>query len=191
MTETDILELEVDAVVIATGAFQQHRTFDGDSKIKIMTPYEVLGGAFVQESNVLVLNDGRGQAGVAAAESLLHQKKTVEIVSSDIAVASDIDATNRSAWFERLGKLNCSFTNSSVIESINHNRVTLRNVFDSRSEIRDAIDLIVDWSGSKANDELMATFDHSNIKVFSVGDCRAPRTVEIAISEAMTIAERI
>ncbi|XXK28877.1 hypothetical protein ACMAZH_03650 [Arenicellales bacterium nBUS_45] len=78
-----------------------------------------------------------------------------------------------------------------MIKSINDNQVTLCNVFDSRSEIRDAIDLIVDWSGSKANDELMAAFDHSNIEVFSVGDCRAPRTVEIAISEAMTIAEKI
>ena len=191
MTRTDILKLEVDAVVIATGAFEQHRTFDGDSKIKIITPHDVLGGAFVQESNVLVLNDGRGQAGVAAAEALLHQKKTVEIVSSDIAVASDIDATNRSAWFERLGKLNCSFTNSNIIKSINHNQVTLCNVFDSRSEIREAIDLIVDWSGSKANDQLVTAFDYSNIEVFSVGDCRAPRTVEIAISEAMAIAEKI
>ena len=51
-----------------------------------------------------MLNEGRGQAGLAAAEALLHQGIATEMITSDIAVAADLDPTNRSAWYERLGK---------------------------------------------------------------------------------------
>jgi hypothetical protein len=40
-------------------------------------------------------------------------------------------------------------------------------------------------------DELIHGWNDTDLEVFSIGDCRAPRTVEVAISEASNLANRI
>ena len=191
MSREDITALDTQAVVIATGALDTCRSFAGNGSIKVISAHELLCGTPVNAAKALVLNEGRGQAGLAASEVLLHQNIATEIVTSDIAVAADLDPTNRAAWYQRLGERDCTFTAAHVIESVNANIVVLRNVFDNRLSHREGIDLIVDWSGCRANDELIHGWDDDAPQVFSIGDCRAPRTVEIAISEASTLANRI
>ena len=78
-----------------------------------------------------------------------------------------------------------------MVESINAQTVVLRNVFDDRLSNREDIDLIVDWPGCRANDELITGWSDNLPQMFSIGDCRAPRTVEIAISEAAAVANQI
>jgi len=50
---------------------------------------------------------------------------------------------------------------------------------------------VVDWSGAKANDALINDQGHLQREVHSIGDCRAPRTVEVAISEATALALKL
>jgi hypothetical protein len=191
MSREDITALDADAVVIATGALDTCRCFAGDESIRIISAHELLCGTPVNAAKALVLNEGRGQAGLAASERLLHQGIATEIVTSDIAVAADLDPTNRAAWYHRLGERNCIFTAAHVVESVNADTVVLRNVFDDRLSKRKGIDLIVDWSGCHANDELIHGWNDDAPQIFSIGDCRAPRTVEVAISEASALANRI
>jgi len=191
MERQDILDLGAEAVVIATGALDSCRDFAGATGIRMISPHELLGGLPLTGRRALVLNEGRGQAGLAAAETLLHQGIATEIVTSDIAVAADIDPTNRSAWYERLGRKDCLFTAAHVVDSIDAQKVTLRNVFDERLSIREGIDLIVDWPGCQANDALINGWEAYSLEVVSIGDCRAPRTVEIAISEAAAAAKAL
>jgi len=191
MEREDILALGADAIVIATGAMDACRDFPGADPAPVLSPHEVLGGHPVTASRALVLNEGRGQAGLAAAEALLHQGIATELVTSDIAVAADLDPTNRSAWYERLGRKDCIFTAAHIPEEVRGCRVTLRNVFDERLSTRDGIDLIVDWSGCRANDALIGNWEDHALEVVSIGDCRAPRTVEVAISEAAAAARAL
>jgi hypothetical protein len=44
-----------------------------------------------------VINEGRGQAGLVAAEKLLLYGFKVEIINIDFAVVADLDSTNRAA----------------------------------------------------------------------------------------------
>ena len=187
----DIVALGADAIVIATGAMDSCRAFSGADGIPVLSPHEVLGGHPITAIRALVLNEGRGQAGLAAAEALLHQGIAAEMITSDIAVAADLDPTNRSAWYERLGKKDCSFTAAHILEEVRGGTVSLRNVFDERVSTRDGIDLIVDWSGCRANDALTSHWEDHAFQVVSIGDCRAPRTVEVAISEAAAAAKAI
>jgi hypothetical protein len=191
MSHEDITALDVEVAVIATGALDTCRSFAGDGSIRIISAHELLCGTPVSATKALVLNEGRGQAGLAASEMLLHQGIATEIVTSDIAVAADLDPTNRAAWYQRLGERDCRFTAAHVVESVNADAVVLRNVFDDRLSKRGGIDLIVDWSGCRANDELIHGWDDDAPQIFSIGDCRAPRTVEVAISEASALANRI
>ena len=128
----------------------------------------LLRGGAVQATKALVINEGRGQAGLAAAELLLCKGIEVEIISSDIAVGADIDPTNRTAWFMRLGEKGCQFSAAQIVVSAQGNRVACRNVYDDRIKYREGIDLI-----------------------HYIGDCVSPRSVEIAMGEAEELANRL
>ncbi len=77
--------------MIATGGLDQCRRFSGDSAVPVVSPHQVLNADYPKVVKALVLNEGRGQAGLTAAEMLLAAGVEVEIVTSDIAVAADLD----------------------------------------------------------------------------------------------------
>ncbi|MDH3692953.1 MAG: FAD-dependent oxidoreductase [Gammaproteobacteria bacterium] len=183
-------DLDIDVLVIATGAIA-HCEFVGDGSVVVVSPHAVLRGEVSDLQSAIVWSDGRGQAGLAAAEILLHNGVNVEIVTSDIAVAADLDPTNRTAWYQRLGKLKCRLTAPFVVENTKNGTVTLRNVYTEERFERESIDLIVDWRGCRSNDELIKEFDSAVFEIFKIGDCVAPRNVQIAMSEAMSIGIRI
>ena len=123
-----------------------------------------------------------------AAEKLLDNGARVEVLTSDVAVGNDIDPTVRYAWYTRLGQKDCQFSAGLVLHSIQETSVKLLNVFDEREFARNNIDLIIDWPGCHANNQFDSL--HSDRYHF-VGDCVAPRNLEIAIGEALALAESL
>ena len=87
--------------------------------------------------------------------------------------------------------LRCLCTAAHIVDSVDTQKVILRNVFDDRLSTREGIDLIVDWPGCQANDALINDWEEHALEVVSIGDCRAPRTVEVAISEAAAAAKAL
>jgi 2,4-dienoyl-CoA reductase-like NADH-dependent reductase (Old Yellow Enzyme family) len=186
VSDTD--QLDCDAVIIATGAHDYTRDFCGHHKLRILSPHQLLDQQDIHARNVLVVNDGRGQAGLVAAERLLDSGIPVEIITGDVAVGNDVDPTVRFAWYTRLGKKGCQFNAGLAVHSIAGTRVRLRNIFDDRESDRDNIDLIVDWPGCRANNQFDVV---GTDKYHFIGDCVAPRNLEIAISEALALAENL
>ncbi len=182
--------LDFDVLIIATGA-SEYCEFVGDGSVTVVSPHAVLRDEAPESKYAIVWSDGRGQAGLAAAELLLHKDAAVEIVTSDIAVAADLDPTNRTAWYQRLGKLRCRLTAPFVIDSVANGLVSLRNVYTDEIVERENIDLVVDWRGCRSNDELVKHTGLDNVETFKIGDCVAPRNVQIATSEAMDVASSI
>ena len=134
-----------------------------------------------------MLNEGRGQAGLVAAEKLLDTGVKVEIVTTDVAVGNDLDPTVRNAWYTRLGQKDVTLTAGLAMLSAQGRQIRLRNVFDQREFTRNDIDLIVDWPGCRANN----AFDGLDRLSYSIGDCVAPRNIEVAISEALALAQSL
>ena len=191
MDVESIKGLDAEVVVIATGGLDQCRRFSVDSAVPVVSPHQVLNADYPKGAKALILNEGRGQAGLTAAEMLLAAGIEVEIVTSDIAVAADLDPTNRTPWYQRLGEKGCNFLSGHLLREIKADQIVLENVFDGRLTFRFGIDLVVDWSGAKANDALINDQGHLQREVHSIGDCRAPRTVEVAISEATALALKL
>ena len=181
-------DLDGDAIVVAAGSRDYVRMLAGSYALTLRSPHAVIQSPPPAE-RALVLNEGRGQAGLVAAEILLERGTAVEIVTSDVAVGNDLDPTVRNAWYTRLGKLGCRFGAGLAVVAADEHKVLLRNVFDEREVERDDIDLLVDWPGCHAVDD----FDQLQPErpCYRIGDCVAPRTLEIAIAEALAAACKI
>ena len=159
--EADLDNMDADDIIIAIGSIDFIQPISGPHVIPTVTPHRLLRSEPIQASKVLVIKEGRGQAGLAAAELLIRKGAVVEIITSDIAVANDIDPTNRSAWYMRLGDVGCVFTAAQVVESADGNRVICRNVYDERVSYRDGIDLIVNWQGCRVDSSFPGLADKS------------------------------
>ncbi|MFT5895677.1 MAG: 2,4-dienoyl-CoA reductase-like NADH-dependent reductase (Old Yellow Enzyme family) [bacterium] len=189
-----ILPLELtqafaDELIIATGATDVTRELSCDSAVSIITPRQLLDSSSLSVSNAIVISDGRGQAGLVCAEYLVTKGAKVEIVTEDVAVANDLDPTNRNAWYERLGRSGVILTPQTQLERVEYNKVVMRNLFSLQLSERYSVDLVVDWNGCRALDE----FEGSNHEILThrIGDCVTPRSVEMAMAEALLIAENV
>ncbi len=189
--EQQLAQIDAEVLIIATGSVEQVRGFPGTDLINIVTPHALLRGEPVNARNAIVCSDGRGQAGLVAAEWLLHLGVQVEVVSADYAVAADLDPTQRNAWYERLGTLGAILSPRMELDHIHGQSITLREVFCGRLETRADVDLIVDWSGCRVNDNLLNFAQQGFQEVHGIGDCIAPRNVEVAMAEAARIAGAI
>ena len=187
----DFDQLDSDELVIATGSNDFVRLIAGTHAIPVITPHSLLRGEPFQASKALVVNEGRGQAGFAAAELLIHKGVEVEIITSDIAVGNDIDPTNRSAWYMRLGERGCVFTATQTISYAEDNQVICQNVYDMRTSQRNNIDLIVNWQGCQVDNTFSEVSFKSRENIHFIGDCVSPRNVEIAMGEAEALANRL
>jgi 2,4-dienoyl-CoA reductase-like NADH-dependent reductase (Old Yellow Enzyme family)/thioredoxin reductase len=188
-----IQELEADQVIIATGAVDKPGRFKSTSSTRVVTPIEMLDEPAFGASSALIIADGRGQAALVCAERLLDAGASVEIVTEDVAVAHDVDPTNRNAWYERLGKRGVKFKAQTVVTEITFNKILLRNIYSDEISERSGIDLLVDWNGCDSDNSLVQKSQAVAIegapKVHAIGDCLAPRSVEIAMAEALQLAE--
>ncbi|MGK0273048.1 MAG: 2,4-dienoyl-CoA reductase-like NADH-dependent reductase (Old Yellow Enzyme family) [Cocleimonas sp.] len=191
MSIADIEALDVDCIINATGSYDHTGTIPGEHAIPTITPHCLLRGDLINAKKAIVINEGRGQAGFSAAEVLLKKGIAVEMITSDIAVGADIDPTNRTAWYIRLGELGCVFTSANTVISIENKRLHSRNVYDERNSYHEDIDLIVNWQGCRVNKSLNGLVETPSREVFHVGDCVTPRNVEIAINEAMELANKL
>jgi 2,4-dienoyl-CoA reductase-like NADH-dependent reductase (Old Yellow Enzyme family)/thioredoxin reductase len=184
-----LMQSSVDEIIIATGARDITRGLNCDSTVPILTPTQLLDTKALSVRNAIVLSDGRGQAGLISAEYLITQGANVEIITEDVAVANDLDPTNRNAWYERLGQTGVIFTPHSTIERIETNTVSIKDVFSQLPSERTSVELIIDWNGCRSLDEF--TGHDKAMPLHRIGDCVTPRSVEMAMAEALLIAEEL
>lgn len=193
VSASELSSFQVDVVVMATGSHDRVRKFDGGENITVISPHELLRSGYEGAKTALVCSDGRGQAGLVATETLKRMGAEVELISSDYAVAADLDPTNRNAWYERLGKNGIKLTAQTEIDHIEGSSVILKGVFSGAMDRRRNIDLIIDWDGCQVNDELLRSLPQTdrNFELHAIGDCIAPRNVEVAMAEALRVADTI
>ena len=187
----DLKQLDANVTIVATGAKEQSRKTTTDHSVPVLTPLQVLDQQNNKARSAIVINDGRGQAGLIAAEWLLERGCNVEIISEDIAVANDLDPTNRNAWYERLGRGGGVFTPQMVVDQVKNGVVHLKHLYSLVSSERDSIDLVVDWNGCRSENQLcnFAEFIDEEHSLYSIGDCVSPRSVQLAMAEALNVAE--
>ena len=194
--EQTLKSSDVDATIIATGSLDTARTFPGSTHLPVLTPRQLLAMNKIDARNALVISDGRGQAGLVCAEWLRERSVSVELVTEAVAIADDLDPTNRDGWYQRLGKSGVRFMPQMMVQEINTSTVTLRHIYTGEISVREDIDLVVDWYASQACNALGDTMANDSSQqgdtnnkqkqsCYLIGDCLAPRGVEIAMAEAL------
>jgi thioredoxin reductase len=196
VTAEMVLERAPDAVIVATGSRPKVSPVGGTPAPNIWNVWQVLRGEADLAQKVLLIDyDGHHQA-TATAEFLAELGKSVHVVTSSLFVGSDLGPSQDMYLSrQRLMQKGVTFTPDFAVMEIKageggpevHGFNVYSNVWDSFS----GYDSIVTAMGNDADDSLYFSLKGKVRELLRVGDCVAPRKVDMAIHEGYMAGKRV
>ena len=188
----DVLALEPDAVIVATGSRPGRPQLPGCDGDAVHTIHDVLAGDDVNGPSVVLVDCGESDwKCLTVAERLAADRHRVTLVSP-VPVGIEIDQFSRPPLMRRLRRAGVEFVEHTALVAVAPGVVTVRDVWtDERRELDGVDDVVVSWYGT-ARDELLLELDELDaLEVHGVGDCQAPRRAIDAIRDGFRVGRSL
>ncbi len=188
-----VLNENPDAVIVATGSVPKNMPVPGTyGPPSVLNVWEVLQGKYSLGDNILFMDENGGHHAAATVEYLADQGKKVSMVTSELFIGIDLSALgDLSLTRQRLLNKGVTFTSDLRIEEIDDMKVKCRDVYTNRPVLLEGYDTIVLDMGNVAEDRLYRDLKGRVGELFRVGDCVAPRGIDMAFLEGRRAGEKI
>ncbi len=192
VTPEFIFEREPDAVIVATGSRPKTSPVAGADGPGVFNVWQVLRGEAELGERVLLIDyDGHHQA-TATAEFLAELGKTVHVVTSSLFVGSDLGPSqDLYLTRQRLLQKGVTFTPDFAVMEIKGLEVHGFNVYSNVWDVFSGYDSIVTAMGNDACEDLYFALKGKVSELYRIGDCVAPRKVDMAIHEGYMAGKRV
>ena len=193
VTRKMVLEENPDAVIVATGSKPRIKPVPGEyGPPKVLNVWEVLSGQFPVGEKILFIDENGGHHATATAELLSDQGKKVDMVTSDLFVGIELASIGDLYLSrQRLLQKGVTFTTDVVIDEIDSNKVKARYIYTNEPILFEGYDTIVLDMGNMVDDHLYRQMKGRVKELYRVGDCVAPRGIDIAIFEGRRAGESL
>ncbi|MFY9580092.1 MAG: FAD/NAD(P)-binding oxidoreductase, partial [Gaiellaceae bacterium] len=185
----DVLALQPEAVVIATGAkpFVDERVrLEG---VEVVHAWDVLAGNVPGGCTAVVSDWGGDPGGLDAAEVLAAAGSSVTLALEAVAVGEAVHQYRRNLYLQRLYGAGVEIVHHLELVGASAGHVEFRNVFARDRRTTFAADVLVIARGRVPEDELSVPLAASGVRVETAGDCRSPRSLEEAVLEGTLAAQ--
>ena len=182
-----------EVVVLAAGALPGPVSVDGAAEhgVSVCTAHDVLDSDPVSAAPSLVWDRAGGGAAVSAAEHLAEAGCRVVLVTPSMAVADDVDLTNRVPLHRRLYERSVEMRPDSDVVRVGAEGVVVTNVYTGRESTIPGIEQVVVCNAAEACDELAEVLRDEGLRVLMAGDSVSPRGVDVAMAEGALAAREI
>jgi 2,4-dienoyl-CoA reductase-like NADH-dependent reductase (Old Yellow Enzyme family) len=190
--EEKILQETPDIVVIATGS----RPYIGKKfqDEKTCTILDILGDK-VKVGRKVIIYDKIGKAeGIGLAEYLCEYYKDIEIqfFTPVNHAGEDVQQLNLAILYRKLFSNNFTVNSHFELLEVKNKNAVFQNVYSQKIFEVKGYDNLVCVGDSSSEDKLYKSLQsNGKIEVYRIGDCMAPRLVEIAIRHAEELARNI
>jgi 2,4-dienoyl-CoA reductase-like NADH-dependent reductase (Old Yellow Enzyme family)/thioredoxin reductase len=184
-----VLELEPDAVVVATGArpFEPPQPLGG---IEVVQSWDVLGDP-PRGRRVVVADWGGDPSGLDAAELLASAVNEVTLAVASVTVGEMVHQYRRNLYLQRLYRAGVTILQHHRLKGVSGVDVELSNVFAPELMKKIPADLLVLAQGRVPEDELAPALRGAGLEVEEAGDCLSPRSLEEAVLEGTLAIRRL
>ena len=185
-----------EAVVVATGSRTRalgfnHARADRDRIPGIESTHALSARDVLQDGAGLgrrvIVSDPEGHVqGLAIVEHLLDTGHEVELVTQHAAAGSKIGGSAWMRLIEDCIRKGATLTTLSIVDRIEGARVTVTDVFGAWPRLREGVDAVVVVGDAVAEDALARDLlerPGGLAYVVTVGDCLAPRHLDMAVLE--------
>ncbi len=181
-----------DAVIVATGSRPKACPVAGGDGPDVVNVWQVLRDEVTLGERVALIDyDGHHQA-TATAETLADRGKTVHVVTSSLFVGSELGPSQDLYLSrQRLLQKGVTFTPDFAVMEIKGTEIHGFNVYSNEWDVLGPYDTVVTAMGNDADDSLYFALKGTVPELYRVGDCVAPRKVDMAILEGYTAGKRV
>lgn len=192
VTPEFILEQNPDVVIIATGSVPKECPVPGADGPNIFNVWQVLLGEADPGNRILFIDyDGHHQA-TATAEFLADQGKEVHMLTSSLFVGNDLGPIqDLYLTRQRLLQKGVTFTPDFAVMEIKGLEVHGFNVYSNEWRTFSGYDSIVLAMGNRVEDGLYRALKGRVKELHCIGDCVAPRKIDMAILEGDKVGRTI
>ena len=196
VTTAQVLAEKPDVVIIATGSIPKAFPVGGSDGPGVCNVWQVLQGEAVLGDSVCLIDyDGHHRA-TATAELLAIRGKKVHIITSSLFIGAELGPTqDLYLTRQRLLQKGVTFTpDIAVMEvggEIGAKTVKGFNVYSNQWDEWGPFDNLVLAMGQQTVDELYFSLKGKVPELYRIGDCVAPRKVDMAIWEGQKLGREI
>jgi mycofactocin system FadH/OYE family oxidoreductase 2 len=192
VTADFVFERAPDAVIVATGSRPKACPVSGADGPRVFNVWQVLLHEAELGDRVLFIDyDGHHQA-TATAEFLAELGKAVHVITSSLFVGSDLGPSQDLYLSrQRLLQKNVTFTPDFAVMEIAGTDVKGFNVYSNEWATFEGYDSVVTAMGNDADESLYFALKGRVPHLVRVGDCVAPRRVDMAIYEGYLAGKRV
>jgi len=179
-----VLKQNPDAVIVATGALPKPCTVYGAAGPNIYSVWQILTGEAKAGKKVLFIDNDGHHAATATIEFLLDRGSKVHVVTNSSTIGSELGPSQDSYLaHQRLAQKGVTFTPDFAVTEIQGLTVKGLNYYNNEWLTFADNDTVVYAQGTYADDALYKALKGRVKELFRVGDCVAPRRLDMAILE--------
>jgi hypothetical protein len=193
VTEEFVIKNNPDIALVATGSVPMEKPFPGRySSSQVLNFWQVLKGeAAIGDRVLLIDGDGHHKA-TSTAEFLADQGKKVDIITDALFVGVELgpigDLYNSR---QRLLQKGVTFTSDMRVQEIEGATVKAVNVYSNEVFVYEGYDTVVVITPNKPNQDLYFKLKGKIKELYRIGDCVAPRKIDMAIWEGNKVGRMI
>lgn len=195
-TTEQLLAEKPDVVIVATGSIPKKHPVGGADGPAIFNVLQVLNGEAELGQNVCLIDYDGHQRATATAEFLANQGKKIDMITSSLFICAELGPTqDLYSSRQRLLQKGVTFTpDIAVIEvggEAGAKTVKGFNVYSNVWNDWGPYDSIVLAMGQQVEEDLYMSLKGKVPELYRIGDCVAPRKVDMAIWEGHKIGREI
>ena len=192
VNESDIKDAGPDAVIVAAGRKWAPIPFEVAQNVSILRPEEILEGTADIRRNALIIDlEGAWQA-VGAALSLVKRVDTVQIVTPEMFVSSELAKNGEFVnWYQQAFQKGIGFIPQTEVVRVSRSGVEVVDKFSRETSKLTGVDTVVLASPGFPEQRLYKSLLGKDFEIWAVGDCVAPRNLSAAIREGYQAGGRI
>ncbi len=214
----DVLALNSDIVIVATGGLPQNRAIEAGGELAVSS-WDILSGDVKPAENVLLFDDNGAHPGMAAAEMIAEAGGQLELITPERFFAPEMGGLNLVPYMKSLTRQGAKITTMTRVRSLarhgNKIRATLWSPYTGKACGERNVDQVVVENGTEPLADLYfeikelsvnrGEVDHvaltagrpqtlkSNLagkfQLFRIGDAVASRNIHAAIYDALRLAK--
>ncbi|MFZ0451609.1 MAG: FAD-dependent oxidoreductase [Desulfatiglandaceae bacterium] len=191
VTQQFVLREKPDAVIVATGSKPHPRPVAGEyGPPLVLNVHEVLADGMPIGARVLFIDENGGHHATATVELLADQGKRVDMITSDLFVGVELGPLgDLYLTRQRLLQKGVTFTTDVVLDEIDDKRAKAHYIYTNEPLVLDGYDTIVLDMGNEVVDRLYKQLKGQMKELYRIGDCVAPRGIDMAILEGKKVGE--